>query len=208
MIKDIQINTDAFERLGWQPRVDEALLGEFMLAQTTGIVVPAEKYLTLQVEPHPNQNDRKWGKGVFHKDGCYTKSRAHVLAYLRPDKDESNGTLLHETRHWVQDVTNMFPRNRTTKGRFIEVFKGLRYVPGMIGCSAVGAMATAYTVYEMTNNALLALVAGEAMGVPGLIISGYESLAHHTPWERDAYMVEKDPMIRERFGNIISYQQI
>jgi hypothetical protein len=208
MIKDIQINTGAFERLGWQPEINEGLLAQLLREQTNRVAVPDEKHLTLQIKPHPKQKNRLWGKGSLHKNGCYSRDRTVADVYLRPDEKQSNNTLLHETRHWVQDVTNMYPRSRTPKGRFIEIAKGLRHMPGTVVGYHAGAAVMGYLGYELTDSGPVGILTGYSVAMVGGVMLLEESLGLHTPWERDAYQFAADPTVQENYGEIIKYRQL
>jgi hypothetical protein len=211
MIKDIRINTKAFEGLGWQPTFNDALFAELIAEQTQDTVVPLDKYVTLKIEPHPSQvvgGGPPRVNSASHQDGDYNEESTTINLFLKPDAARSNRTLSHVTRHWVQDVTNMYPRSRTARGRFIETVKATRYEWHTMGLGLVVAGSLDYTMYESTQN--VPAVALSGLAVLGLTAAGALRTANaiHLPWERDAYHFEKDPTVFKKYGKIITHEEI
>ena len=162
------------------------------------------------MEPHPRSakaSKVRRIKGQLHTDGKYNGASSTMRLFLTSDQANSNRLLLHETRHWIQDVTDMYPAERTARGRFVELFRGMRHMPVQLAFT-VAAPVLGYGVYEVTHDATTAAVcAGTILAFTGITLP-LESSVMHTAWERDAYQFERDPAVLQAYGSIITHQAV
>jgi hypothetical protein len=199
---NVRIAERQFSRLGVSVEFDENLYGELLdeLAPT----VPEQKTPVITVVPAPI-----WGASWAYKlasevggrekdwpGGDYDWRTATIDILASEKVDETNKSLLYETRVWSADVS----------GEYAEAYQIMRNRRGyrratLLGIVRVGAIAG----FELMGSSDGVLVGGIVGLLPGVVPSIVDN--QKNPRFKEWRQFSKDPNVIAKFGRVISYRQ-
>ena len=191
---EISIDERGFRRVGVVPTFDENLYGQLL-----DEFVPDSQELQVGLTPHLSWGRSPLGRlfiALARRDdyeiaGVYTKNalRVHCIA----DEAKTNDTLLHETKHFIDDTTGELEKGSRVMRRSVN------RVLGTAAATGVG-IGSALAITNTGEPAFGAIVAVPALPI---MIRTYWKAPH----EVAARQFAADPEITEAFGKIIGYRQ-
>lgn len=191
---EVRINEGGFKRVGVTPSFDENLYGELL-----DEFAPDAQPLQVGLTPHLSWGRSPLGQlgmALAYRDdyeiaGVYGDNalRVHCVA----DEVKTNDTLLHETKHFIDDTTGEIEEGTRVMRRSMNRVLGTAAASGVV----IG------TALAVTNAGEPLL--GAAVVVPALpmMIRSYWKAPH----EVAARQFAADPEVTEAYGRVISYRQ-
>ncbi len=214
---NLNVQPEAFERLGVKPFFDENLYGELLdnLAPGTGD-------LEVHFRPHIN-----WGIGTMrsalrqtialyagdHKQmqtyrtlGSFDKDNKVINVFGTQNVESTNGTLLHETKHLIDLSSGDFEEGlQWARGESSRILKrGAK-------ASLLAGVATGALVGIGSGDEFTAGLVSLSVGVTSL--TGSLALANRIPYKNSPHEIaarefELEPDILREYGSIIRYGQL
>ena len=133
--------------------------------------------------------------------GDYDNKTAEIYVYARSDVEETNNTLLHETKHWGDDIAGLLPDTREVHKKTLK--RMAPWAGGALALDAIVPVAT-YAITESESVAQWALIATGALTTMGLTSVKHRVAYENSEWEQRARDFAVDPTVLAQFGTIIS----
>jgi hypothetical protein len=207
----VNIDQEKFDKLNVDLQFNKNLYGELIDESFTG-PVPEGKELNIHVSPWAplleptaagrlskvyRRETRSSGEYLFHGE-LHTHPRDNQLI--------NNINLLHETKHWLDDISGEFTEEKQ-KARLAQL---RRKVYTTAGATAVAEVSTSAITYAATHS--LSLAAGAFISVSlatfPLLNRIKRQIYATSPHELAAQEFAGNPDRLKRFGNIITYTQL
>lgn len=199
---NVRVSERQFSRLGVSIGFDENLYGE--LLDELAASIPEQKTPVVNVVPAP-----VWGASWAYKlaseagrrrdedwpGGKYDWRTATIDLRASEKSDETNRSLLYETRVWSADVSGEY----TAAYQIIRDRRTYRRTT-LLGGVGVGA-AVGFELGSIEG----AVVGGLVGLMPGMVPGVVDT--QRNPHFREWRQFSKDPDVVARFGRVISYQQ-
>jgi hypothetical protein len=193
---DLFIDECGFKKIGVKPIFNEDLycdlLNEFTTTNAQACIAlrphmswglsPREKFLTRLQHPYK-----------YTDYGEYHKNKLDIVCV--EDLEETNNTLLHETKHFIDDYSVVTQERKTVKERILNIGVGV----------VIAADIVTFVEFRGNTDADIAVICG------GLVLSAIGLYRYYgytnTPYEIEARYFADNAKILEAYGHIISYQQ-
>jgi hypothetical protein len=139
------------------------------------------------------------------QNGEYLNGQNIINLFANPhDSEQSNKTLLHETKHLADDMSGVLP---STKSMGRSQFKRLLPYGATIIAAEIGA---ASVIQETAGNSAIGVCAGTGVAILGtaaLVSTAFRVGYRASPWEVQARAFADDPVVMQEYGDIIEFTE-
>ncbi len=197
---EMHVEADLFAAVGVRLNVDVELYGQLLDELTTdlsdpvppmGHFFPARSWVEQYTSIDKATRRRVYARTT--EGGNYDPDHTLISVACIPSASDSNVSLLHETKHWDQDVHG-------------DLQAGQRWLNAALGIAATGFLGGIAGVTAgicLKNGDLAGLSAFSAITSPSALY-WYKTVGCKN--ERVAYRFERDPEIFRSYGRIIRYR--
>lgn len=193
---EVRVNEDQFRGLGIDLRFDKSLYGELL-----DVFCLSATPLKVHIAPHPIWRQPAIGKLnalLFRREelartGQYDVEDRIIDVFCLPSASKANRTLLHETKHYIDDTTGQLERGiQSMQENSNNICRG----------SLLSGIAMAGT---------LAAIGGDPM-FGALAVAPALPLMHRAYWKSSHEIAAREfahnPEISQAYGDIITYRPV